>query len=184
MLNRILILSVGGSADPIVNAIKEHNPDFVYFFCSSGTRGSEKTIDSPGDPCGDKRKTKCPECGYSYHLGDPKGRAIVFQAGLVKEQYEIVTIDNPDDLNACYQLLLELAGRIEEGHEDCQIIANYTGGTKTMSAAMALVGVMTEQWDLSLNIGPRRDLIHVMSGDVPVVHIPKLKNIRIKDIEN
>jgi len=167
--NRILLLSVGGSADPIVNAVKEHNPDFVYFFCSSGHKGSEKTIDSPGDPCGDKRKTKCPECGYIYHLGDPKGRAIVFQAGLAKEQYEIVTVDNPDDLNTCYQKLLELAGRIEERHEDCQVIANYTGGTKTMSAAIALVGVMTEQWDLSLNIGPRRDLIQVRSGDVPVV---------------
>jgi CRISPR-associated protein (TIGR02710 family) len=169
MINRILLLSVGGSADPIVNAIKEHNPDFIYFFCSSGPKGSEKTIDSPGDPCGDKRRTKCPECGYIYHPGDPKGRAIVFQAGLAKEQYEIVTVDNPDDLNACYQKLLELAGRIKEGHGDCQIIANYTGGTKTMSAAMALVGVMTEQWDLSLNIGPRRDLVRVRSGDVPVV---------------
>ncbi|MHC1599712.1 MAG: TIGR02710 family CRISPR-associated CARF protein [Candidatus Methanospirareceae archaeon] len=168
-MNRILLLSVGGSADPIVNAVKEHNPDFVYFFCSSGPKGSEKTIDSPGDPCGDKRKTRCPECEYTYHLGDSKGRAIVFQAGLAKEQYEIVTVDNPDDLNTCYQKLLELAGRIEERHEDCQVIANYTGGTKTMSAAIALVGVMTEQWDLSLNIGPRRDLIQVRSGDVPVV---------------
>ena len=169
MMNKILLLSVGGSADPIVNAIKEHNPDFVYFFCSSGPKGSEKTIDSPGDPCGDKRNTKCPECGHIYHPGDPKGRAIVFQAGLAKEQYEIVTINNPDDLNACYQRLLELAEQIEERHEDCQVIANYTGGTKTMSAAMALAGIMTPQWDISLNIGPRRDLIQVRSGDVPVV---------------
>ncbi|MHC1631887.1 MAG: TIGR02710 family CRISPR-associated CARF protein [Methanotrichaceae archaeon] len=168
-MNKILLVSVGGSADPIVNAIKEHNPDFVYFFCSSGPKGSEKTIDSPGDHCGDKRKTKCPECGCNYHLGDPKGRAIVFQAGLAKEQYEIVTNDNPDDLSACYQRLLELAERIRAGHVGAQVIANYTGGTKTMSAAMALVGVMTEQWDLSLNIGPRRDLVQVRSGDVPVV---------------
>ncbi|PXF59079.1 MAG: TIGR02710 family CRISPR-associated protein [Candidatus Methanogaster sp.] len=169
MLNRILLVSVGGSADPIVNAIKEHNPDFVYFFCSSGPRGSEKTIDGPGDPCGDKRRTKCPECGHIHYIGDPKGRAIAFQAGLAKDQYEIVAVDNPDDLNVCYRRLLELAEQIEVVHEDCQIIANYTGGTKTMSAAMALVGVMTEQWDLSLNVGPRRDLIHVRSGDVPVV---------------
>jgi len=169
MMNRILLVSVGGSADPIVNAIKEHNPDFVYFFCSSGHKGSEKTVDSPGDPCGDKRRAKCPECGHIHYIGDPKGKSIVFQAGLAKEHYEIVAVDNPDDLNACYQRLLELAEQIKARHGDAQIIANYTGGTKTMSAAMALVGVMTEQWDLSLNVGPRRDLIHVRSGDVPVV---------------
>jgi len=168
-MNRILLVSVGGSAEPIVNAIKEHNPDFVYFFCSSGHGSSENTVDSPGDPCGDKRKTICPKCGNKYYLGNPKGKAIVFQAGLEKGQYEIVTIDNPDDLNACYQRLLELAEWIEERQEDCQVIANYTGGTKTMSAAMALVGIMTPQWDISLNIGPRRDLIQVRSGDVPVV---------------
>jgi len=167
--NRILLVSVGGSADPIVNAIKEHNPDFVYFFCSAGPGGSEMTIDSPGDPCGDKRKTRCPECGHTYHPGDPKGRAIAFQAELEQGRYEIVTIDNPDDLNACYQRLLELAERIKARHGDSRVIANYTGGTKTMSAALALAGIMTPAWDISLNIGPRRDLIQVRSGDVPVV---------------
>jgi len=38
-----------------------------------------------------------------------------------------------------------------------------------MSVAIALVGIMTQQWDLSLNISPRMDLIRVRSGDVPVV---------------
>jgi hypothetical protein len=38
-----------------------------------------------------------------------------------------------------------------------------------MSVAIALVGIMTQQWDLSLNIGPRMDLIRVRTGDAPVV---------------
>ncbi len=38
-----------------------------------------------------------------------------------------------------------------------------------MSVAMVLAGILTQQWDLSLNIGPRVDLIRVRSGDVPVV---------------
>lgn len=146
-MKKILVLSVGGSAEPIVNAIKIANPDFVYFFCSSM---NEKTIDSPGYPC--------------Y----PKGKAIVFQAGLDREHYEIVTVDNPDDLDACYQKLIELTEKIKNICEDCQVTANYTGGTKTMSTAMALVGIITEQWDLSLNVGDRVDLIKVRSGDVPV----------------
>lgn len=163
------MLSVGGSCEPIVNAIRNYNPDFVYFFCSSGPKGSEVTIDSSGDPCGDKRKSKCPECNHEYYLRDHKGKAIVFQAGLEKGRYEIVSVDDPDDLNGCYQKLLELVETVKEKHGDCQVIANYTGGTKTMSVAMASVGIMTQQWDLSLNIGPRVDLIQVRTGDVPVV---------------
>jgi len=168
-MKKILVLSVGGSAEPIVKAIRNYKPDFVYFFCSSGPKGSEVTIDSSGNPCGDKRRSKCPDCEHEYYLGDPKGKAIVFQTGLKKEQYEIVTINDQDDLNGCYQKLLSSVEKINAKYGDCHVIANYTGGTKTMSVAMALVGIMTQQWDLSLNIGPRVDLIRVKSGDVPVV---------------
>ncbi len=43
-MKKILVLSVGGSAEPIVKAIRNYNPDFVYFFCSSGQKGSESTV--------------------------------------------------------------------------------------------------------------------------------------------
>ena len=43
-MKKILVLSVGGSAEPIVKAIKINEPDFVYFFCSSGHKGSEVTV--------------------------------------------------------------------------------------------------------------------------------------------
>jgi hypothetical protein len=168
-MKTILVLSVGGSSEPIVNAIKNTRPDFVYFFCSCGSKGSEKTIDSPGDPCGDNRKAKCPKCDHEYPVGDPKGKAIVFQAGLTREQYVIVTVDDPDDLNGCYLKLQSLGMAIKEKFGECHVIANYTGGTKTMSVAMALTGIITQQWDLFLNIGPRVDLVKVRSGDVPVV---------------
>jgi len=167
-MEKILVLSVGGSAEPIVNAIKNYKPDFVYFFCSSGPKGSEGTIDSPGDPCGDKRRSKCTKCGYEYYPGNPRGKAIVFQTRLEKGQYEIVTIDDRDDLNECYEKLLALAETINEKYDNSQVIANYTGGTKTMAVAVALMGIMTPQWELSLNIGPRQDLISVRSGDTPV----------------
>jgi tetratricopeptide (TPR) repeat protein len=168
-MKTILVLSVGGSADPIVNAIKNNKPDFVYFFCSSGPKGSEKTIDSPGDPCGNERKSKCPECYHEFTQGNPKGKAIVFQAGLKREQYEIVTINDPDDLNECYLKLQKLSAEIKEKFGNCHVIANYTGGTKTMSIAMALTCIISQKWDLFLNIGPRVDLVKVRSGDVPVV---------------
>jgi hypothetical protein len=56
-MKKILVLSVGGSAEPIVKAIRNYKPDFVYFFCSSKPKGREVTIDSLGDPCGDASST-------------------------------------------------------------------------------------------------------------------------------
>jgi len=168
-MESILIVSVGGSAAPIVNAIKFYRPDFVYFFCSSGPRGSAVTVDGPGDPCGDKRKSRCPACGHEYFPGDPKGKAIVVQTGLRQDQYEVVGVEDPDDLNGCYAELTALSERIRASHPDAQIIANYTGGTKTMSVSMVLVGTMMQEWDLSLNKGPRGDIIKIKTGDTPVV---------------
>jgi len=141
----------------------------VYFFCSSGHKGSAVTIAGPGEPCGNKSKSKCPECGYEYYIGNPKGKAVVFQVGLSKDKYEIVSVDDPDDLNLCYCTLVNLSTSIKRIYPEAQIIANYTGGTKTMSAAMALVGIVTEEWDLSLNKGPRLDIIKIKGGDIPVV---------------
>lgn len=166
---RILILSVGSSADPVVNAIKFYQPDFIYFFCSGGSTGSANTIDAPGDPCGNKSKAKCPKCGNEFYTDDPKGKAIAIQAGLDKDKYEIITVVDPDDLNMCYNTLINLSRKIKEENKEAQIIANYTGGTKTMSAAIVLVAIMIQEWDLSLNKGPRLDLIKVKGGDYPVV---------------
>lgn len=168
-MKKILILSVGGSCAPLINAIKGADADFVYFFCSKGDKGSAITVDGSGDPCGDKRQTQCPECGHKYYLGNPKGKAIVVQAGLDPSKYEVVTVDDPDDLNECHSKLLELERKIRQTHGDtCKVVANYTGGTKTMSVAIVLAGLLTEAWELSLNVAPRSDIIKVTGGDVPV----------------
>ena len=105
----------------------------------------------------------------SITLANPQGKAIVFQTGLSEDKYGIISVDDPDDLNLCYSKLVSLSTSIKKIYPEAQIIANYTGGTKTMSVAMALVGIMTEEWDLSLNKGPRLDIIKVKGGDTPVV---------------
>ncbi len=170
-VQKVLILSVGGSCEPIVRAIREAQPDFVYFLCSAGPRGSEKAVDGPGHPCGDARQAVCPACGGKVPLGDPTGRSMVVQAGLAPGSYEKITVDDPDDLTACYTRLADLAAGLSRRHPgEIQVVANYTGGTKTMSVALALAGLLREKWDLALNVGARRDLIKVASGtDVPLV---------------
>ena len=168
-MKRILILSVGSSPEPIVNAVRFYEPDFIYFFCSSGPKGSAITVNGPGESYGNQSKSKCPKCGYEYHPGNQKGKAVVFQAGLSEDKYEIISVDDPDDLNLCYSTLVSLSKSIKKKYPDAQVISNYTGGTKTMSAAIALVSIIVGEWDLSINKGPRLDIIKVRAGDTPVV---------------
>jgi hypothetical protein len=168
-MKKIMILSVGGSAEPVVNAVKQGNADYYYFFCSSGPKGSDRLIDAPGDPCGDTRKAECPKCGENFFIGNPKGPSIVTQTGLSKDQWEIIRVTDPDDLDECYTALLSVKEKIFANYGDaCSIKANYTGGTKTMSVAMGFMGIFNESWQLNINKGPRQDLIKVKIGDTPV----------------
>lgn len=59
----VLVVSVGGSCEPLVNTCREFNSDYVYFLCSGGNKSSAVVVDGPGDPCGDKRTTRCSGCG-------------------------------------------------------------------------------------------------------------------------
>lgn len=168
-MKKIMILSVGGSAQPVTNAVKKGKADFYYFFCSSGPKGSEHLISDPGDPCGDMRKAKCPKCTGEFFIGNPKGPSIVSQTGLPDAQWEIVRVVDPDDLDECYTALLNLKEKIRADQGDeCMVVVNYTGGTKTMSVALGLMAIFNESWQLNINRGPRQDLIKVKIGDTPV----------------
>lgn len=163
------MISVGASCAPIINACREYKPDYIYFFCSSGTKGSTVTVDGPGDPCGDFREKRC-ECGKMVPLGNPEGKAIIYQLGLAKDFYEKIEVDEFDNLASCFNALSGIEKEITERFGDnVEVIANYTGGTKSMSAALVLKGMQQEQWKLSLNKGIRKDLIKVHTGDVPIL---------------
>ena len=126
-------------------------------------------MDGPGDPCGDSRERQC-ECGKMVPLGNPKGKAIIYQLGLEKDSYEKIEIDNIDNLEACFDTLNVIEKKIAERFgQDVEVIANYTGGTKSMSAALVLKGMQQERWRLSLNVGIRKDLIRIYSGDTPIL---------------
>ena len=160
---KVLILSVGGSCEPLVNAIREYQAERVYFLCS---KASAQVVDGPGEPCVDSRK---PESA----TGTPRAKSIVTQAGLASDRYQKIVLEGDtgqDDLKECYLKVGALAKEIDSNYPQADVIANYTGGTKTMSVALAMAATMRERWDLSLNVGSRVDLIKVSSGtDVPVV---------------
>lgn len=162
-MKTLLVLTVGGSCAPVITAIRDYQPDFVCFIVSGGSRGSRATVDSPGNPCGDSRKIKCPECGKEVPLGDPKGANIVAQTGLGEDKYKILELNEPDDLASCYAQLRPTLAQLRIEHLEWRLLADYTGGTKTMTAALVLAA-LENGYELSLVKGARADLVKVRNG--------------------
>jgi len=150
MARKILVLTVGGACEPIITSIKNHNPDFIYFVCSSDNsengKGSYLSIIGEGNVCRDKSN-------------------IVMQLSLQSNQYELVKldIDAEDDLDKTFEYLKSFLNELNKKNPNDEIIVDYTGGTKTMSAALVLSSVLIENISISLVSGLRRDLVKVIN---------------------
>lgn len=148
-MQTLLALTVGGSCAPVVTAIRDYNPDFVVFIVSTGSRGSRSTVNGQGKPCSAEDKTPLPN--------------ILEQTGLPHEKYDFIELDDPDTLHLCYQKIREGLNNQTAGRTDWRKIADYTGGTKTMTAALIVVALELG-WELSVVRGNRTDLLKVRDG--------------------
>lgn len=152
-MTTILVVTVGGQYQPIIAAITAYRPAHVYFLASNGPRGSKPTVDGEGTPCSERVG--------DTQVGKP---SIVKQTGLTKDQYTIRELDDPDSLQDCYAVaqaaLSEAALRFPNQQ---QYVADYTGGTKTMSVALVMAA-LEANWQVSLVKGARNDLIKVVDG--------------------
>lgn len=151
----ILIATVGGSCEPIVTAIKSCTPDHVVFLCSpdSGSvKGSHITVNGPGLVCGGGRDKQ------------PDKPSIATQAGLATDRMHIKYIARIDDPNDCYQTSLAVIQEIQQRWPGARIIADYTGGTKSMSLGLGAAAFDCEGVELSVVKGTRVDLVKVQDG--------------------
>ncbi|WP_025324147.1 TIGR02710 family CRISPR-associated CARF protein [Deferrisoma camini] len=107
-----LLVSVGGTAEPVAAAVAEHRPQVVCFFCS------ERSVEKLGEI-----------------------RSLVAARGL-DYRSRVQMVQDPEDLTRCYADALRAADLLEaEGVSPEAVVVDYTGGTKTMSAALALATV-------------------------------------------
>ncbi|OQA17127.1 MAG: CRISPR-associated protein (Cas_Cas02710) [Chloroflexi bacterium ADurb.Bin360] len=162
-MENLLVLTVGGSCAPVITAIRDYKPVFVCFVVSGGEKGSRVTVEGPGNPCGDSRTTKCAECGKNVPLGNPTGPNILTQTGLSEGKYKILEFTEPDDLASCYTQLRSVLAQLRIEYRECRALADYTGGTKTMTAALTLAA-LENGYELSLVKGARADLVKVRNG--------------------
>lgn len=163
---RALIITVGGSDTPIVEAIKQHRPDFIYFICTEGndpTKASSPTVD--GQVVIGKPKIKCPCCNKIIQEQETREN-IIKQAGYSGD-YKKIEIQGPDNYNEIYEKTKAVIDEAKsKGYE---IIADFTGGTKTMTAVLAMLSVLDFDIKPSLTTGKRTDTVRVAGDSIPVL---------------
>ncbi len=158
MQDTILLCTVGGSHQPILTAIRELNPAFVLFFASgrdpaTGQPGSIATITGNGHPVEVRRGPEVIE----------RLPNIPTQAGLGADQCEAVEVPT-DDLDQAVAAMTAAIATIAERFPQARLIADYTGGTKTMTAALVMAAIDHDRVELQLITGNRADLVRVKDG--------------------
>jgi CRISPR-associated protein (TIGR02710 family) len=111
----LLVCTVGGSPEPIVASLKKWQPQRVWFVVTPQTREQVARQVVP--------------------LAAAEGMAL--DAG----RYEFLELPDGQDFARCVDKLRQLTPEVERWlgrGEDCTIVADFTGGTKCMSAALAL----------------------------------------------
>ena len=130
---------MGGSHEPIIQAIEEARPAYVCFFCT------------------DRDKNAAQE-GSISEITD-----ISTRARLADSQFECKIVP-ADDLDQAMRRMRTAIGELHRGHPNRRILADYTGGTKTMTAALVVAALEFENVELQLVSGPRDGLRSVTAG--------------------
>lgn len=168
----VLICTVGGSHEPILTALRHHAPQFTCFVCSeadlvSGQSGSDRMIVGRGNVIAARRGDR------TEHLPN-----IPTQAGLAEDAYEVLRVP-PDDLEGAYQPIRRAIDGLAERYPGCRILADYTGGTKTMTAALVMAAVDDLRVEVQLVTGARQDLQAVRSGH-EMVQVAPVELVRLE----
>jgi CRISPR-associated protein (TIGR02710 family) len=153
-MKKILVVTIGGSCAPISKAIKSYKPDFVYFICSddsNNSKGSYVSVIGEGYVCGENPK--------SFDMPN-----IATQNLLSYDKFEIVKIKYLDDINECYSIIFRLLIDIRNKFPNVEIIADYTGGTKSMTAGLVMASIDVPDVAISVVKGLRDNNIKTIDG--------------------
>ena len=106
-MSKLMIMSLGGSPEPLKKSIGEHRPENLIFFAS------HDSILRSGD--------------------------VLSGVDFKPRKIESEITENPNSLYECYKAAKRCVDRASRyGVPDCDILVDYTGGTKVMSAALLL----------------------------------------------
>ncbi len=156
-MTTILLATVGGSHQPIVTAIRANRPEHVFFFCTdrdpaTGQPGSRVQIEGKG------------ACIKAAPKDDkPTLTNIPAQCGLADADWELRIVP-ADDLDGAFSAMRAALAELRGRFPAARLLADYTGGTKTMTAALVLAALESADVELGLVTGSRGDLVRVADG--------------------
>lgn len=153
-MRKILFCTVGGSYEPLLTAYQSIRPEHTYYVCSkesSGSKSSEVMITGKGNVIKAHRDDQRPSLPN-----------IPTQLGIGQEMLTVVLVE-PDDIDDVVLTLDHLMKQIRREENNVVLYADYTGGTKSMTAGLVLAG-MENNVELHLVLGARTDLERVCDG--------------------
>ena len=155
-----LFMTVGGTPPPLQSALADVRPDKAFFIVSSGdggTRSSENIVT-------DKTVT------YTAGGQTKQTKGLRFCTGFPDDHYTIIKVPADDPGRALALIETHIAREHAAG---AQVIADYTGGTKSMTAALVMAATAHEGVKLQFMVGKRDDLVRVKSGSEFAAQIPQ-----------
>ncbi len=157
-MSRLLLVTVGGSPDPILHAVRSHQPDRVVFVVSASPCGapSLEQVIGDGHPC--RRR-----------LADGSDEELpnlltLLSLGAFDPDQDLVKLPDPDDLLDAYRRIRSFCRQLRTNGQRAELIGDYSGGTKTMSAALALA-LLEQEADLTAVSGRRDNLVRIDQSD-------------------
>lgn len=156
-MSTVLLCTVGGAHQPILQAIKSVDPDYVCFFCTqenkqTGQVGSEAQVVGEGNVIKANPQDEKPTLPN-----------IPTQARLAEGSFECRAVPADSLDGAAAKMHATVSGLLAK-RPGSHLVADYTGGTKTMTAALALAALEFEDVELQVVTGARRDLVRVAEG--------------------
>jgi CRISPR-associated protein (TIGR02710 family) len=149
----IATVGTGGEKNPVWEAIafsvEQHKPEFVCWLCSEKT--AQETLPKV---CQAVNNT----LGFRYLAENYTGEETeeIIDLPVMPEKVQETHISqNPDDVQKLFLEYLSVIDRIRSSRPGCRIVADFTSGTKAMSAALTMAATARKVEVLSYMTGPR-----------------------------
>ena len=151
-MTHILIISLGNSPEPVINCINSLRPDRTIVVCSDGTRELIEAV---------RQEARLARF-------DPECDVLQLRQRLQRKD-DAGVINELDQLDRVYDKTIDLIQQLRRDEPGCRITLDYTGGTKTMAAGLAMAAVDDGQVQLSVTTHERAQNKAAISGySVPV----------------
>lgn len=175
MATHILLCTVGGSHEPIVASIAElkrrasrdDGEYLVCFICSESVGRRPGSIDYITGEC--------------TPIEVRRGGEIVERLQNIPTLIDLpvacfeICVVHPDNLDDAYIKIRRHIRDLREKKPGARFVADYTGGTKTMTSALVCAALESDDVDLQVVIGTRVNLVGVSPGTphgAGSVHVP------------